>query len=72
MLEHDNVQPHISIRTLEAITSFGWIMVPHLIYSPDLAPSDNHLFGAMKDALGGKQYANDKEMKIAFKNWLRK
>ena len=40
LLQHDNARPHTIIRTMEAIISFGWTVIPHLLYSPDLAPSD--------------------------------
>ena len=63
-LQHDNAPPHTSIRTMEAITSFGWTVIPHLPYSPDLAPSDYHLFGPMK-GLWGNRYGT------AVLNWLR-
>ena len=49
-----------------------WVTVPHPPYSFDLAPSNYHLFGAIKDALRDKHYGNDKEVKITFKNWLCK
>ena len=29
LLQHDNARPHASIRTREAITSFGWTTLPH-------------------------------------------
>ena len=58
-LQHDNAQPHKSIKTREAITSFEWITVSHPPYSPDLAPSDYHLFGTMKEELRGKHYTDD-------------
>ena len=45
-------------------------LLPHLPYSLDLAPSDYHLFVAIKDASRGKHYGNDEEVKIAVKNWL--
>ena len=35
LLQHNNAHPHTSIRTMEAITSFGWTVIPHLPYSPD-------------------------------------
>ena len=59
-LQHDNARPHTSIKTREAITSFGWITVPHSPYSPDLAPSDYPLFDAMKEELRGKHYADQR------------
>ena len=33
--------------------------LPHPPYSPDLAPSDYHLFGSMKKMLGGQKFASD-------------
>jgi histone-lysine N-methyltransferase SETMAR len=42
---------HTSLKTQEAITKLGWIVLPHPPYSPDLAPSDFHIFGALKDAI---------------------
>jgi hypothetical protein len=40
-------------------------------YSPDLAPSDYHVFGPLKEALGGKQFSTDDEIKEAVHRWLR-
>jgi hypothetical protein len=41
----------------------GWTFFPHPSYSHDLAPSDFHLFGALKDAVRGRRFAEDGEMK---------
>ena len=46
--------------------------LPHLQYSPDLAPSGYHLFGATKESLSGKHYGNDEEVNTAVRNLLRK
>ncbi|GBM24544.1 hypothetical protein AVEN_217123-1 [Araneus ventricosus] len=37
----------------------GWSVLQHPPYSPDLAPSDFHLIGPLKQHLGGKHYADD-------------
>ena len=71
LLQYDNARPHTSIRTMETITSFGWTVIPHRPYSPDLAPSDYPLFGPMKEGLRGNRYGNDNEVKTAVLNWLR-
>jgi len=34
----------------------------HTAYSPDPAPSDFHLFGPLKEALGGKRFKADDEV----------
>jgi len=54
LLLHDNAQPHSATQTQDLITSFKWEQMDHLLYSPDLAPSDYHLFLHVKKFLGGK------------------
>jgi histone-lysine N-methyltransferase SETMAR len=53
LLQHDNAQPQTSLNTVEHIVNIGWSVIPHPPFSPDLAPSDFHLFGLMKDGLRG-------------------
>jgi histone-lysine N-methyltransferase SETMAR len=38
------------------------LLFPHPPYRPDLAPSDFHLFGALKDAIRGKRFGSDDEV----------
>ena len=46
---HDNARPHAARLTSEAIAKMGWEVLPHPSYSPDLAPSDYHLYRFVKD-----------------------
>jgi len=39
-IQHDNARPHTNLRTQETNAKFGWTVLPHPPYSPDLAPSD--------------------------------
>ena len=41
--------------TLETLS---WEVLPHVAYSPDLAPSDYHLFGTMGHALAEKSFSS--------------
>jgi hypothetical protein len=41
-------------------------ILPHPPYSPDLAPSDYHLFRSLSNNLGGVSFNNDAELQ----NWL--
>jgi len=41
---------------MEHIVKFGWTVVLHPSYSPDLTPSDFNLFGPMKDGLRGQHF----------------
>lgn len=70
LLLHDNARPHTSLATREAITKLGWTVLPHPPYSPDLAPSDFHLFGPLKDALRGTRFEDDEGVIHAAKKWL--
>ncbi|GFU24441.1 histone-lysine N-methyltransferase SETMAR [Trichonephila clavipes] len=56
VLLHDNALPHTAVRTREVLRKFKWDVFQHPPYSPDLAPSDYHLFTAMKKWLGGKAF----------------
>jgi transposase len=71
LFQHDNARPHASLKAQEAITNLGWTVLPHTPYSPDLAPSDFHLFEALKDAIRGKRFGSDDEVIEEVKKWLR-
>jgi histone-lysine N-methyltransferase SETMAR len=53
-LLHDNARPHVACHTKALLEKFGWDLISHPPYSPDLAPSDYHLFLNLKKHLGGK------------------
>ena len=42
-----------------------WEVWCHPPYSPDLAPCDYHLFGPLKQDLGGQRFATDDEVQEA-------
>jgi len=52
VLLRDNGRPHTAARTNASIKLFNWEIFDHPPYSPDLAPSDYHLFTKMKVWLG--------------------
>ncbi|GBO28873.1 hypothetical protein AVEN_7313-1 [Araneus ventricosus] len=47
----------------ELLTLFGWEVLDHPPYSPDLATSDFYLFRHLKHHLGGNHYNGDEDMK---------
>jgi len=49
---------HIASATRKKLAKLGWQTVPHPPYSPDLAPSDYHLFRPLKHFLRGKTFVN--------------
>ena len=71
LLQYENARPHTSLKTREVISSFTWTTILHPPYSPDLAPSDFHLFGPLKESLRGRHFSSDKEVKTAVRKWLK-
>jgi histone-lysine N-methyltransferase SETMAR len=51
LLHHDNARPHTARETHERIQELQWELLEHPPYSPDLAPSDFHLFVPLKKPL---------------------
>ena len=49
----------------------GWELLQHPPYSPDLAPSDFHLFGPLKDLLGGIKFGSDEDVQQHVLKFLR-
>lgn len=41
---YDNSRPHAALMIHQKITEIGWEILSQPSYSPDLAPSDYHLF----------------------------
>lgn len=50
----------------------GWSLLPHGPYSPDLAHSDFHLFGPLKEALRGRRFAKYDELKHGVREEFRR
>jgi len=69
LLQYDNTRPHTSLKTVEHIVKLAWAVVPHPPYSPDLAPSDFHLFRLMKDGLHGEHFPSYDAVVRAVKQW---
>jgi histone-lysine N-methyltransferase SETMAR len=59
--QHDNAWPHTARSTVATIQDLSFECLPHPPYSPDLAPSDFHVSGPLKEAMGGKYFRSDEE-----------
>lgn len=71
IFQQDNARPHTAQSTMALISELGWEVIPHPPYSPDLAPSDFHLFGPLKKHLSGTHFETDEGVKAAVRIWLR-
>ena len=69
-LLHDNAPAHTSNLSKSAIQELGFIELNHPPYSPDLAPSDYHLFPNLKKDLRKKSYSSDAEVEKVTLAWL--
>ena len=58
ILLHDNAPSHTAKLVKETIEAFGWEIFSHAAYSPDLAPSDYHLFASMGYALAQQRFTS--------------
>jgi histone-lysine N-methyltransferase SETMAR len=50
--------------------TFGWEQFDHPTYSPDLAPSDFHVFMHLKTFLSGRWFHDDNEVKEVLNTWF--
>ncbi|GBL95645.1 hypothetical protein AVEN_24846-1 [Araneus ventricosus] len=62
--------PHSARVTHQLIDSFSWEQMNHPPYSPDMAPSDFHLFLHLKRFLSALRFDDDEEVKDAVTSWI--
>lgn len=63
VFHHDNARPHTSLETRQKLLEFGWEVLSHPPYSPDLAPSDYYLFRSLQNSLRGKKFTSNEDIK---------
>jgi histone-lysine N-methyltransferase SETMAR len=70
LIQRDGSRSHTNLKNREAITKFCWTLLPNPLYSPDIAFSDFHLFGALKNAVRSTRFETDNVI-CAVGTWLR-
>lgn len=70
MLLHDNAPSHKAHVAQAAIRQCHFEELPHPPYSPDLAPSDFHVFRKLKSDFKGKRFSDDDQLRLAVMAWL--
>ena len=63
---HDNAPSHTSTMVQNYLETLNWEVLPRPAYSPDLAPSDYHLFSSMGHALAERHFDSYEDVR----KWL--
>ena len=67
---YDNAPAHRALATQKKLVGLGIQCLDYPPYSPDLAPSDYHLFPGLKQQLNGRHFSSDSEVIAAAEIWL--
>jgi histone-lysine N-methyltransferase SETMAR len=68
---HDNARPHIANTTHQKLLDLGWTVLPHPPYSPDLAPTDYHLFRSLAAFLDKNKFDDEDHLKQELENFFK-
>jgi hypothetical protein len=71
LLLRENARLHTAAATVTTIQKLKFEMINHPLYSPDLAQSHYHVFGILKEALQGRRFHSDSEVKEMVHFWLQ-
>ena len=67
---HDNAPACRALATQKKLAYLDFQCLDHPPYSPDLAPSDYHLFPGLKKQLKGRHFSSDAEVIAGMETWL--
>jgi histone-lysine N-methyltransferase SETMAR len=71
LLQQDNARPHMVKKTLQKIEELEGIeLLPHPAFSPDLVPSDYHLFRSMAQFLRGKKFQSVVDVEVVVEEFF--
>ncbi|KAG5321251.1 MOS1T transposase, partial [Pseudoatta argentina] len=66
ILLHDNARPHVAKPVKTYLETLKWEVLPHPPYSPDIAPSNFHLFRSMAHGLADRRFHSYEEAQNGF------
>jgi len=70
VFQMDNARPHVALATKQKLKGFSWGVTQHPPYSPDIAPSDFHLFRSLQNHLDLQRYNSTDEIVKIIRNLL--
>lgn len=71
LFQHDNAPCHTANLTTETLENLGWELLEHPPYSPDIAPSDYHLFSNLKAYMRGRRFESRAALGSAVYQWSK-
>ena len=70
ILLHDNAPSHTALAVKNTIKEFKWETLPHPANSPDLAPTDYHLFSSLGKAVKHENFNSVEHLQIWVQNFF--
>ena len=67
-----NVRPHASSAISGIWGKYGWQVLPHSPYSPDMRPPAFDLFPKLKKSLSGKRFRSTEEVSVEVTRVIRR
>jgi len=67
---HNNASTHWALATQKKLAYLGFQCLDHPLFSPDLAPSNYHLFPGLKKQLKGCHFLSNADVIVATETWL--
>jgi histone-lysine N-methyltransferase SETMAR len=72
LILHDNARSHASGAVSEILEKYGWQVLPHPPYTPDMSPPDYDVFPKLKKSLRGKRSISIEEVSIEVTREIRR
>ncbi|KAG5321047.1 MOS1T transposase, partial [Pseudoatta argentina] len=70
ILLHDNARPHVAKPVKTYLETLKWEVLPHPPYSPDIAPTNFHLFRSMAHGLADRRFHSYEEAQKWIDSWI--
>ncbi|GBP50642.1 Mariner Mos1 transposase [Eumeta japonica] len=70
ILLHDNARPYVAVSMKNYLKTFDWEILAHPPYSPDIAPSNYHLFRPIAHALSEQRFTSYEDTKNWVDSWI--
>lgn len=67
---HDNARPHVAKITREKLLQLDWEILPHPPYSPDISPSDYHLFRSLSNHIRDEKFNTSQDLQTYLTNFF--